>query len=92
MEQERLHRRFFDLVSRFALQKEGSEPWNADVLDAECAAASHGEQCVIRFLLYVWNPAEPWKCGPFDFFDAISVWDDRNRQAFLSWASDPFWP
>lgn len=34
----------------------------------------------------------PWKCGPFDVVDAMGTWDVPHRQAFLSWAKEPWWP
>jgi hypothetical protein len=32
------------------------------------------------------------KLGKFDVFDALGVWDDESRAAFLEWAKDPIWP
>jgi hypothetical protein len=28
----------------------------------------------------------------FDLVHAMGLWDDRNRRAFLRWASAPWWP
>lgn len=53
---------------------------------------AHGEQLAIQFLLNVWNPRHPWSCRKFDVLEAVATWDDRNREAFVSWARDPFWP
>ena len=84
--------RWQELVRNFGLDKPGVEPWDAELLDGSFAGASHGEKCVIRFLLNVWNPAESWSCGPFDVLGALSVWDAKQRLAFLEWAAEPWWP
>lgn len=34
----------------------------------------------------------PAKTIRFDAVHAMGVWDDRNRAAFLRWASAPWWP
>jgi hypothetical protein len=52
---------------------------------------SHGELVTARFLLAVWNPGHEWRFGRFDMMEAIAVWDDRYRAAFIAWARDPFW-
>ena len=81
------------LVAAFDMDYlEGMNPWNADKLDQAFAGKSHGEKCVIRFLLNLWNGTEEWECGRFDLFEAYCTWDEVRRNAFLSWASDPFWP
>lgn len=92
METTATQERFFALAESFQLDKPGASPWDADLLDASYAGASHGEKVTIAFLLNVWNPGHEWKCGKFDLIDAISVWDRGKREAFLSWAADPFWP
>lgn len=84
--------RFFQLVSAFGLRKPGADPWDADLLCAQFRGASHGERLAIQFLLNVWDPGKKWSCGKFDVFEALATWDDHNREAFLSWANDPFWP
>ena len=71
METTATQERFFALAESFALQKPGASPWDADLLDANFAGASHGEKVTISFLLNVWNPGEEWKCGEFDLIDAI---------------------
>lgn len=77
----------------------GIRPWDPLALDAHRGEA-HGERCAIQFLLSVWNPetsAAPkkrdrWKHGGFDLQEALGVWDDQHRAAFLAWASAPWWP
>ena len=72
----------------------GVEPWAANLLDQWAAETpvSHGELLTARFLLAVWDPAMLWRCGPFELMEALRVWDDRHRAAFLTWARDPWWP
>ena len=38
-----------------------------------------------------WDPLT-MKVGKFDVVDALGVWDDDNRAAFIEWAKDPIWP
>jgi hypothetical protein len=73
---------------------EALPPWDADRLDEWAASPipSHGERVTAQFLLAVWNPDHPWICGKFELMDAIRVWDDAHRTAFLNWASDLWWP
>jgi hypothetical protein len=81
------------LVAAFDMDYlEGMIPWNADKLDQSFAGRSHGEKCVIRFLLNLWDRQEKWECGRFDLFEALRIWDTDRRKVFLSWANDPFWP
>lgn len=84
--------RWQQLASSFALTKPGLDPWDAELLDAQCAGAGHGEQCVIRFLLNLWNAECEWTCGRFDLFDALATWDETGRRAFQAWVNDPWWP
>lgn len=70
----------------------GVSPWDALALNLwACRGASHGEQLAARFVLTVWNQHEAWECGRFDVMEALSVWDDKNRAAFLTWARQPWW-
>ncbi|OLP16619.1 hypothetical protein BST81_20705 [Leptolyngbya sp. 'hensonii'] len=75
----------------------GVSPWDQHKLDAWATTAiSHGERCTAQFVLAVWGHTTmkncPWKCGPFDFIEAFSVWDDTHRNAFQAWLGDPWWP
>ncbi len=75
----------------------GIEPFDAEKLDAWAAGpCSHGERCTAQFVLSVWGHTTakncPWACGPFDVMDALGVWDETHRAAFLAWARDPWWP
>jgi hypothetical protein len=68
--------------------------WDAHTLDGWAAETplSHGELVTARFLLAVWDPAREWRCGRFDLMEALRVWDEQHRAAFLAWAEDPWWP
>lgn len=75
----------------------GVSPWDQHKLDAWAAEPiSHGERCTAQFILSVWGQTSiqdcPWKCGPFDFFEAFRVWDDAHRAAFTAWTREPWWP
>ena len=72
----------------------GIDPWDANALDRWMAETplSHGEVSTARFLLAVWDPANAWRCGRFELMEAVRVWDDRHRAAFLAWAKAPWWP
>lgn len=67
--------------------------WDANKLDRWAAETpiSHGELVTARFLLAVWNPDGQWRVGRFDLMDALGVWDEQHRTAFLAWATDPWW-
>jgi hypothetical protein len=71
----------------------GVRPWDALAFEAWAASGklSHGELCCARFLLSVWDSNHKWKCGHFDVMDALRVWDQLHRKAFLDWAEDPWW-
>jgi hypothetical protein len=85
--------RWEGLVAAFDMDYlEGMNPWNADKLEKAFAAKSHGEKCVIQFLLNLWDYREEWDCGRFDLFEAYGIWDEIRRKAFLLWANVPFWP
>lgn len=70
-----------------------------------CSGISHGERVTARFVLGVWNPGTDWvkqarldgiKHGAtlkrFDLLEAMGVWDRKNRDAFIAWCKEPFWP
>ena len=85
--------RWTALIAAFEMDYlEGMKPWNADNLEKAFAGRSHGEKCVIQFLLNLWDFRIDWACGRFDLFEAYGIWDDIRKNAFLSWANDPFWP
>ena len=66
-------------------------PWDADKLERWARKASHGEQVSAQFILAVWDPSHEWQCGRFDAMEALRVWDEEHRAAFLSWAANPWW-
>jgi hypothetical protein len=72
----------------------GVKLWDAHTLDrwANSFTGSHGELVTARFLLAVWDPEHTWSCGRFELMEALRVWDERHRAAFLAWASNPWWP
>jgi hypothetical protein len=71
----------------------GIDPWDAEKLEAWAKGLlSHGERVTARFLLSVWDPKLAWELDPFDLMEALQIWDPNNQQAFLKWASDPWWP
>lgn len=71
----------------------GVDPFDVEPLDCWAAGkASHGEALAARFVLAVWSPEEAWEAGRFDVMEALRVWDLPHREAFLKWASDPWWP
>lgn len=54
---------------------------------------STGERHAVLFLLNVWNPAYAQEMGwRFEAVDALGMWDDGHRTAFLAWAQHPFFP
>ena len=72
----------------------GIFPWNANILDSWAAsdAPSSGQQYAATFILNVWDPSFDWKSGKFEVVKALSVWDEVHREAFLKWATNPWWP
>lgn len=85
----------------------GAAPWDATaMLRYACGTISHGEELAARFVLSVWNCNTDWndeahkdgflgaddRLRRFDVFEALGVWDFAHRDAFLTWARDPFWP
>ena len=79
-------------VDEFSLNKTGANPWDAGLLDANSAGASHGERLTISFLLNVWDGTTEWKVGKFDCIEAIATWSQEQRAAFADWARNPWWP
>lgn len=72
----------------------GVDPFLATEVDRWAAETplSHGEQVTVHFLLAVWDPNHSWTCGAFNLMEALRVWDQAHREAFLDWAADPWWP
>ena len=78
-------------------------PFDALRLWKDAACWSHGERLAAAFVLSVYNPdgiwGQPDECGAgdppplvFDLHEALCTWDARHRAAFLTWASNPWWP
>jgi hypothetical protein len=71
----------------------GVRPWDQDRLARNVPGRSHGEQCAARFVLGVWSGDGRYpEVEPFDFFEAMCVWDAENRSAVAAWMRAPFWP
>jgi hypothetical protein len=70
------------------------KPFDAPAFDRRASGGlSHGERVTAQFLLAVWDPDyDDWQCGRFDVMEALRVWDEPHRAAFLDWARDPWWP
>jgi hypothetical protein len=70
------------------------DPWGPSALDHWAVNHATKEQNhAVRFLLAVFVPGKPkaWRCGGFDVVDAFRVWDDCEKEAFLTWARNPWW-
>jgi hypothetical protein len=82
---------FPSLRSRFESMPPGT--FDADRLAEELGVLSHGERHAALFLLNVWNPGyareNAWH---FDAVEALAVWDEPHRRAFLAWAAHPLFP
>ena len=89
---DKLHARFQKMARQFDIDKSELKDWDADDVDKSLGAWSHGEQCVARFLLQVWNPSQQWRSSSFDINEALRVWDQKRRHVFLEWAIAPWWP
>jgi hypothetical protein len=82
------------------------EPFDAGVLDRWAKGLCHGHLCAVSFVLSVWSGSTGasdikkkaaerlwvWKSPRFDLHEALGVWDDDHRAAFLAWTRNPWWP
>jgi hypothetical protein len=68
-----------------------AKSWDANQLDSMSGKLSSAELFSVQFILRVWNQYQKWQCGNFDIVQAMDSWDSAHREAFLSWASDPWW-
>jgi hypothetical protein len=73
---------------------DGVSPWDPDRFEAwlQSGAPGHGARCAGQFVLSVWNPYVEWRCGRFDLHEALGIWDNHHRAAFLAWTRSPWWP
>lgn len=70
----------------------GFQPWDAQAVD-NLRGLSSGEEHAVCFLLGVWDPGNrEWQHARFDAIEALAAWDEERREAFVSWAVEPFWP
>ena len=72
----------------------GVRPWVPEYLDnwASGPGPSEDARHAARFVLWLWNDQRQWKSGPFDVMAAMQCWEKEDREAFLRWAKDPWWP
>jgi hypothetical protein len=76
-------------------QADGLAPWEPERFAQwmRSGAPGHGAKCAGQFVLGVWNPSTRWKGGGrFDLHEALTIWDEDHRTAFLAWARAPWWP
>ena len=87
--------RIVQLAKSFACLRKapGVAPWDANIVDDRAATdiPSHGEKCSAQFILAVRNPDHEWQSGKFDLMEALRIWDDPSRQAFLAWVAKLWW-
>lgn len=71
----------------------GVAPWNPIALDAWATRSRPRpeQHYAVQFLLSVWDSQSEWRSGRFDVMSALRVWDHQHREAFLSWARNPWW-
>jgi hypothetical protein len=82
----------FPALNRWG-NRHGIRPWDPEALAAQVGVMSHGEACVARFLLGVWTGTGSYpNVAPFDYFEAMGCWDREQREAFVAWTREPFWP
>jgi hypothetical protein len=60
-------------------------------LDLQAGKLSSGGRAALQFVLRVWDAHQEWHCGEFNVVEALNIWDSRHRNAFVAWASDPWW-
>jgi hypothetical protein len=74
--------------------KPGVRPWDAERLDdwASDTGRAPADLHAVRFVLNVWDAPRPWRCGRFNFLDALDHWDQKSRATFGAWVVDPWWP
>lgn len=70
----------------------GLRPWDAELASASVPEMSPGDAHAVRFLLSVWNPNINWTAGRFAITDAVPVWGESHRDAFLAWVANPWRP
>ena len=81
--------RMVGLASTFpTLRRPVFETWHFETWWAELSKPwpGSGARHAIRFMLSVWNDQ-----NPFDAHRALATWDRRHREAFVTWASRPWW-
>jgi hypothetical protein len=75
-------------------QADGVFPWEAEHFERwlRSGAPGHGAKYAGQFVLSVWNPYTEWKSGRFDLHEALGIWDNPHRAAFVAWVRSPWWP
>lgn len=77
------------LAESFGLELPGTDPWSAVRLANSLGVLSSGERRTALFLLAVWD-RQTWS-KKFDALEALAIWDDIRRAAFIQWAKNPWW-
>lgn len=81
-----------DLLDRWASHDKDPESIKR-ILDASRGPfPGDGAVEAARFVLNVWSSRHEWRCGRFDIFRAVRVWDHQQLNAFQQWADFPFRP
>lgn len=84
------------LVRSFPSLREAPEGWDYARFErwAKRSGAIGGSSAArysVGFVMLVWNQ-QAEHSFPFNAVHAFGVWDDRHRDAFLSWCMAPFFP
>lgn len=83
-----------DLAKMFPTLQEadGVSPFDGEALDRWACNPSRGSGAfhAAQFVLAVFNMEAPWECGRFDLMKAMTTWDAEHREAFLTWARNPW--
>lgn len=82
-----------EIANRFPTLRVTPDAWDVDGFMQRLGVASTGERHAMLFVANVWNQSyaldEGWQ---FDAVEALALWDDHHRAAFIAWANDPRWP
>ena len=73
----------------------GTAPFDAEALHQwllTSGARTSGNAAAVAFVLAVFNELAWREKLPFFVGDALAVWDRAHREAFVRWASEPWWP
>jgi hypothetical protein len=86
---------------------DGVDPWDLERFARWlCAGTGGGAARAGRLVLHVWNAAADHRefgrelgiefaddcLQPFNLSEALGVWDEEHKRAFIAWVEAPFWP